>query len=297
MAQSATHQTKLSWPHYVVLGIGAAVFVGLLFAEPAVLNNDAGSGAPDQNEAMSGGPMAPEPGEAATGPVSLPAPELNQPDAEEFAAFEENLQAATAAEDSIALLQERANWLTEKRLYGLAANDFQALYRLTQNDALALKAAGNYRKAATGPKAGENEALKTELNGRAIAFYKKYLANNPDDQSANLELALCQVDTQAPMQGILKLREIAENNPENYRAQFYLGLFSLRTNQMEKAVDRLEKAIAADSSQAEAYYYLGSVLRNQPSTAEEGLRYLNIALEKAEDEGLRRIIRAEIDGR
>jgi|GEM_PF-3327096 tetratricopeptide (TPR) repeat protein len=60
---------------------------------------------------------------------------------------------------------------------------------------------------------------------------------------------------EAPMPGILKLKELEAANPDNRRIQFQLGLFSIKSGQFEKAVARFENVISIDSTDAEAYYY------------------------------------------
>ena len=62
----------------------------------------------------------------------------------------------------------------------------------------------------------------------------------------------------APMQTILKLRDLAEKEPGNVEAQYHLGMFSWQTGQYDKAMDRFRRVIALDpKGYPDAYAMLG----------------------------------------
>ena len=61
----------------------------------------------------------------------------------------------------------------------------------------------------------------------------------------------------APMQTILKLRDLAEKDPNNVEAQFNLGIFSWQTGQYDKAMVRFKRTIELDAKgYPDAYAYL-----------------------------------------
>lgn len=60
-----------------------------------------------------------------------------------------------------------------------------------------------------------------------------------------------------PMEGILKLREIADKHPQNEDVQLYLGIFSIQSRQYEKALDRFNKVIEINANNSYAYQLLG----------------------------------------
>ncbi len=61
----------------------------------------------------------------------------------------------------------------------------------------------------------------------------------------------------APMQTILKLRDLAEKEPNNIEAQYHLGLFSWQTGQYDKAMVRFKKTIELDpKGYPDAYAFL-----------------------------------------
>jgi len=80
-------------------------------------------------------------------------------------------------------------------------------------------------------------------------------AENPD---AMVDEALRQLQTGEvpPMQGILKIREVAEKYPGNVKANFTLGMLSMQTGQYAKAVGRFETVLEAQPENADAWRLL-----------------------------------------
>ncbi len=76
-----------------------------------------------------------------------------------------------------------------------------------------------------------------------------------------LDSALEMVNGPAPMEGIMKLRGLAdgEGSPDSVRlrANIYLGMFAIQTAQTDKARERFDAAMALDSTFAEAHWQLG----------------------------------------
>lgn len=71
----------------------------------------------------------------------------------------------------------------------------------------------------------------------------------------------------APMQTIMKLRDLAEKEPNNVEAQYHLGMFSWQTGQYDKAMDRFRKVIALDAKgYPDAYALLGQAYASLDST-------------------------------
>lgn len=73
----------------------------------------------------------------------------------------------------------------------------------------------------------------------------------------DIDSALKIIASEAPMQGILLLRSIADQHPENFRAQYHLGKFSAQTGQWEKVVERFEIVKQIDPEFTESDYWLG----------------------------------------
>ena len=98
---------------------------------------------------------------------------------------------------------------------------------------------------------------------KAISALEKAISLNPSNVDHQINKALCFVESDAPMQGIMMLRGISEEHPENIPAQIQLGRLSIRTNQWEKALERFEKVLSLDPGNKEAHCYLVDVYKAQ----------------------------------
>ena len=79
---------------------------------------------------------------------------------------------------------------------------------------------------------------------------------SPEKESAELSEseriineALLLVRGEAPMQGILMLRDLAEKEPNNIDAQWHLGELSVESGQFEKAIMRFSKVVELDNTE------------------------------------------------
>ena len=63
----------------------------------------------------------------------------------------------------------------------------------------------------------------------------------------------------APMEGILKIRAIAEKDPNNVFAQFMLGFGGMVSGQNDKAIERFLKVIQLDPKNTEAIFLLAEL--------------------------------------
>src|SRR5690606_1700620 len=83
-------------------------------------------------------------------------------------------------------------------------------------------------------------------------------SETPGDPDAMVDEALRQLQSGEvpPMQGILKIREVAEKYPGNVKANFTLGMLSMQTGQYAKAVERFETVLEQQPENADAWYLL-----------------------------------------
>ena len=114
--------------------------------------------------------------------------------------------------------------------------------------------AGDIYYKAYGLAGSEGDAMKYGARAREI-YSELLLSENRTDLEARI--AMTRVIGENPMEGILKLRELAENNPNNVEAQYNLGLLSIQSGQFDRAVSRFEKVIEIEPANIEAYFYLG----------------------------------------
>ena len=76
-----------------------------------------------------------------------------------------------------------------------------------------------------------------------------------------IEKAVGLVQGEAPMQGIMLLREVLEEDSNNILAHFYLGQFSVQSGQLDKAKSRFVKVLELDENNEypSAHFYLGNI--------------------------------------
>lgn len=78
-----------------------------------------------------------------------------------------------------------------------------------------------------------------------------------EDIDAAIQAAVEKINSGAPMEGIMAIRDLAESHPNDPRPQFYLGMFSIQSVQFDKAVSRFQKVIELDPNAIDAYRWLG----------------------------------------
>jgi tetratricopeptide (TPR) repeat protein len=61
------------------------------------------------------------------------------------------------------------------------------------------------------------------------------------------------------MEGIMKIRAVAEKNPKNVFAQFMLGYGGMVSGQNEKAIERFKRVVELDPGNTEAVFLLAEL--------------------------------------
>jgi tetratricopeptide (TPR) repeat protein len=95
------------------------------------------------------------------------------------------------------------------------------------------------------------------LNAKAL--YEQVLTINPANDSAKIELGACYLFgsiSAMPMEGIQKIREVADRDSTNMYAQLMLGLGDIRSQQYDKAVERLKKVVEKEPGNLQALFNL-----------------------------------------
>lgn len=85
-------------------------------------------------------------------------------------------------------------------------------------------------------------AMMNWLATNAKALFEKVLQINPSNDSAKVELGACYIFgniSSSPMEGISKIKEVADKDANNMYAQLMLGLGDIRSQQYDKAIERL----------------------------------------------------------
>ena len=106
-----------------------------------------------------------------------------------------------------------------------------------------------------------NPDLKTWMAEQSNDLFTRSLKLNPNNDSTIVGLGSTFFFgvSGAPMEGILKIRAIADKDPNNIFAQFMLGYGGLVSGQTEKAAERFKKVIELDPSNTEAVFLLAEL--------------------------------------
>ncbi|OQP46985.1 hypothetical protein A4H97_05560 [Niastella yeongjuensis] len=116
----------------------------------------------------------------------------------------------------------------------------------------------------------DNPELQRWMGIEAKELFEKALQIAPDNDSLKIGLGSCYLlagISDSPMEGILKIREVAERDPENMYAQFMLGLGGIISGQFDKAVDRLLKVVQHQPENVEAMLMLAEAYERQNDKA------------------------------
>lgn len=102
--------------------------------------------------------------------------------------------------------------------------------------------------------------LKQWMATQAKDLFTAALELNPQNDSSKVGLGSAYLfgaeGVNSPMEGILKIREVAEKDSTNVFAQFMLGYGALVSGQFDKAIDRLLKVIRLQHGHTEAVFLL-----------------------------------------
>ena len=264
---------------YIVLAFGLLVLAAVLLSErKTALNSRNLKGASATRDG--GGKAATPTDEPLALLAQLPPAQLNTVEAQVLRKLEAELATADANQ-APAIYDKLITLLSNNGRTDLAA--LYAEHRSLRNAAETKgrkEAAQLYTTALSEPPAGYTPAQLQQLAGRAIAIYEELVKAEPTNTELQINLALAQVNSPQPMQGILKLRELAEQNPSNYRLHLQLGIFAIQTGQNDKAIERLNQALKANPQGSDAAYYLGVVHKAKGDIA-QARKFASLSLETA----------------
>jgi tetratricopeptide (TPR) repeat protein len=109
---------------------------------------------------------------------------------------------------------------------------------------------------------GTNDpGMRTWMANQANDLFSRSLKLNPNNDSTIVGLGSTFFfgASGAPMEGILKVREVAERDPKNIFAQFMLGYGGLVSGQLDKAIERFLKVNEMDPENVEAVFLLAEL--------------------------------------
>lgn len=112
----------------------------------------------------------------------------------------------------------------------------------------------------------QDHSLKTWMAVQAKDLFTESLAINPANDSAKVGLGSTWFfgagGDGPPMEGIMKIREVAEKDPKNMYAQFMLGYGSMISGQLDKAAERFQKVVDEEPGNTEAVFLLAETYEN-----------------------------------
>ena len=110
-------------------------------------------------------------------------------------------------------------------------------------------------------KGEENPALRNWKALQAKDLFERSLKINPANDSSQISLGLVHLygGVGTPMEGIGKIRSVADQHPENVYAQMSLGHASVVSGQFDKAAERFEKVLKVEPGNIEAILSLADL--------------------------------------
>lgn len=97
---------------------------------------------------------------------------------------------------------------------------------------------------------------------QAVKAFKKAIEINPDETQHQINLALTYVESEQPMRGIVKLKELSQQKPENTAVLMALGQLSIRSGQYDKAIERYEVVVKLEPNNVKAHYALAQMYQS-----------------------------------
>lgn len=112
----------------------------------------------------------------------------------------------------------------------------------------------------------ESPAIQQWMGLQAKDLFEQALKLNPNNDSLTVGLGACYMFgnvSDNPMEGILKVREVAQKNPDNLYAQMILGLGGMKSGQFDKAIERFTTIVKKQPENLEALFHLAEAYERQ----------------------------------
>jgi tetratricopeptide (TPR) repeat protein len=149
------------------------------------------------------------------------------------------------------------------------------------------------------------ENLRSENNPRlkkwkalqARDLFERSLKINDKNDSSLVGLGACYIFggiSETPMEGIMKVRQVAERDSTNIFAQMVLGHGSVLSGQYDKAIDRFERVFRLDPQNLEALLMLAEV-NERKGDKHSAIGWYNKALPLLQNPELKSAVTLRID--
>jgi tetratricopeptide (TPR) repeat protein len=117
---------------------------------------------------------------------------------------------------------------------------------------------------------------------QAKDLYSRILALDPGNDSAKVSLGSCYIfgsnsgSPQETMQGILKIREVAQRDSSNMYAQYMLGLAGMISGQTDKAIERFQTVLRHDPDNMDVQMRLADLYEGKGDRTAARSAYLTL---------------------
>jgi len=120
-------------------------------------------------------------------------------------------------------------------------------------------------------KAVEEPSIRTWMAVQSKDLFEKALVKNPNNDSSQVGLGSTYffgaAGNGAPMEGIRRIRDVAEKDSTNMYAQFMLAYGGILSGQFDKAIERLVRVVNAEPSNSEAVFLLAEAYERKGDNA------------------------------
>jgi tetratricopeptide (TPR) repeat protein len=145
----------------------------------------------------------------------------------------------------------------------------------------------------------QNQQEQTWLAGKGKELFEAASKINPANDSTIVGIGAtiiygASAGADGPMQGILKVREVAQRDSNNMFAQYMLGIGGMTSRQYDKAVLRFEKVVKAQPNNMEALFKLAETFELMGDKASAANWYQTIA-SKVKDPSMKGEIEKRIE--
>jgi len=232
----------MSKSHWIVIGLGLALFVLLSFLPTVVVESDVVALDTQKKEVLATEEVIEHAQSNLTAEQKVGISLARR-------AFEE----AAGKEKEAKLDSLIAKYIAFNR-YDSAASYVERLARMPQENPKLLEKAGNLYFEAFTFALSEEKAKEMGLAARNI--FESLLEKDPSRLDLKVKIGTTHVSSGAPMVGVKMIREVLEEDPKNTFAMMQLGMLSMRSGQYDKAVGHFSRLLEVEDNE-EALFYLG----------------------------------------
>ncbi|OHX67527.1 tetratricopeptide repeat protein [Flammeovirga pacifica] len=197
--------------------------------------------------------------------------------------LEHEFSIAKSSSNKSTIANTAYNLLIGMNKFDQAAGWKLASYGQSNNEEELKAGADAYYQAYTFAMSEQKSAKMAKL---ARENYEKYIKVHGEDLDAKVKIGMTYVVSEAPMQGIMMIREVIAKDPDHQLALSSLGVLSIQSGQYDKAIQRFEKIKKLYPEDMESRFYLAIALNNS-GKKEEAIKEMKYIRKNADTEEIR----------